>query len=48
MNTSLYSTKSLSAEDITFIKTDGNPLWMMVLFTAKNKMTTSTASMQLR
>ena len=31
MTASSYSSTALSAEAITFIRTDGNPLWVMIL-----------------
>ena len=41
MIASHYKCTATSAEDITFISTDGNPLWVMILCIVKKKKTTS-------
>ena len=47
MTASGYSSIALRAEGITSIRTDGNPLWMMILCTVKKKKTTSMRRMYL-
>ena len=37
MTASLFSSTAYSAEGITFIRTDGSPLWVMILCIVKKK-----------